>query len=95
MESIWFLSLLSSLTPPMLSGCSSVPGARRGVLLTLTLTLTLSLLKAWLRNFGYLSQASGQMSTMQSTQMLPRAISRMQSFYGLQVTGELNAATIA
>lgn len=54
----------------------------------------LSFLKAWLRNFGYLPQASGQMSTMQSTQMLPKAISRMQRFYGLEVTGELDVATV-
>lgn len=32
---------------------------------------------------------------MQSARMLPKAISRMQRFYGLEVTGELDAATIA
>uniref|UniRef100_A0A3Q3F424 Matrix metallopeptidase 15 n=1 Tax=Labrus bergylta TaxID=56723 RepID=A0A3Q3F424_9LABR len=40
-------------------------------------------IKAWLRKYGYLSQASRQMSTMQSR------------FYGLQVTGEMDPATVA
>ncbi|XP_061577290.1 matrix metalloproteinase-14-like [Cololabis saira] len=51
--------------------------------------------EAWLRQFGYLSQASRQMSTMQSAQILSKAISDMQRFYGLQVTGEMDAATAA
>ncbi|KAM6936888.1 matrix metalloproteinase-15-like [Xenentodon cancila] len=51
--------------------------------------------EAWLRQFGYLSQASRQMSTMQSAQILSKAISDMQRFYGLQVTGEMDAATTA
>lgn len=51
--------------------------------------------EAWLRQFGYLSQASRQMSTMQSAQILSKAISDMQRFYGLQVTGEMDAATVA
>ncbi|XP_028306310.1 matrix metalloproteinase-15-like [Gouania willdenowi] len=50
--------------------------------------------EAWLRRFGYLSQASGQMSTMQSAQILSKAISDMQQFYGLDVTGQMDAATI-
>ncbi|XP_029908832.1 matrix metalloproteinase-15-like [Myripristis murdjan] len=50
--------------------------------------------EAWLRQFGYLSQASRQMSTMQSAQILTRAISDMQRFYGLEVTGEMDAATV-
>uniref|UniRef100_A0A667Y0S0 Matrix metallopeptidase 15 n=1 Tax=Myripristis murdjan TaxID=586833 RepID=A0A667Y0S0_9TELE len=50
--------------------------------------------QAWLRQFGYLSQASRQMSTMQSAQILTRAISDMQRFYGLEVTGEMDAATV-
>lgn len=54
-----------------------------------------SLLQAWLRSFGYLPKASRQMSSMQSARMLPRAVGRMQRFYGLEVTGELDAATIA
>lgn len=52
-------------------------------------------LQAWLRNFGYLPRASGQMSTMPSTRVPHAAISRMQRFYGLEVTGELDAATVA
>lgn len=59
-----------------------------------SLPLFIVFLKAWLRNFGYLPPAGGQVSTMQSTQMLPRAISRMQRFYGLKVTGELDGATV-
>ncbi|XP_072241477.1 matrix metalloproteinase-15 [Leuresthes tenuis] len=51
--------------------------------------------EAWLRQFGYLSQASRQMSTMQSAQILSKAISDMQRVYGLEVTGEMNPATIA
>ncbi|XP_034032826.1 matrix metalloproteinase-15-like [Thalassophryne amazonica] len=51
--------------------------------------------EAWLRRFGYLSQASRQMSTMQSAQILSKAISDMQRFYGLEVTGQMDAATVA
>ncbi|XP_011474769.1 matrix metalloproteinase-15 [Oryzias latipes] len=50
--------------------------------------------EAWLRHFGYLSQVSRQMSTMQSAQILSKAISDMQRFYGLEVTGVLDTATI-
>ncbi|XP_077453500.1 matrix metalloproteinase-16-like isoform X1 [Stigmatopora argus] len=50
--------------------------------------------ETWLRQFGYLSQASRQMSTMQSAQILTQAISDMQRFYGLEVTGKADAATI-
>uniref|UniRef100_A0A3B3DV35 Matrix metallopeptidase 15a n=1 Tax=Oryzias melastigma TaxID=30732 RepID=A0A3B3DV35_ORYME len=52
-------------------------------------------LQAWLRQFGYLSQVSRQMSTMQSAQILSRAIADMQRFYGLEVTGEMDPATTA
>ncbi|XP_077953683.1 matrix metalloproteinase-15-like isoform X1 [Gasterosteus aculeatus] len=51
--------------------------------------------EAWLRQFGYLSQASGQMSTMQSAQILSKAISDMQRVYGLDVTGQMDPATVA
>nr|XP_019934604.1 PREDICTED: matrix metalloproteinase-16-like [Paralichthys olivaceus] len=51
--------------------------------------------EAWLRKFGYLSQASRQMSTMQSAQILSKAISDMQRFYGLEVTGEMDPGTVA
>lgn len=50
--------------------------------------------EAWLRRFGYLSQASGQMSTMHSAQILSKAIGDMQRFYGLDVTGEMDPATV-
>ncbi|XP_068168686.1 matrix metalloproteinase-15 [Antennarius striatus] len=50
--------------------------------------------EAWLRKFGYLSQASRQMSTMQSARILSNAISDMQRFYGLEVTGEMDPATV-
>lgn len=50
--------------------------------------------ETWLRQYGYLSQASRQMSTMQSSQILSKAISDMQRFYGLEVTGEMNPATV-
>lgn len=55
---------------------------------------SLSPQQAWLRKFGYLSQASRQMSTMQSAQILSKAISDMQRFYGLEVTGEMDPATV-
>ncbi|KAM9568060.1 matrix metalloproteinase-15-like isoform 1-T1 [Salvelinus alpinus] len=50
--------------------------------------------ESWLRRFGYLSQASRQMSTMQSSQILSNAVSDMQRFYGLEVTGEMDQATL-
>uniref|UniRef100_A0A8C2K877 Matrix metallopeptidase 15a n=1 Tax=Cyprinus carpio TaxID=7962 RepID=A0A8C2K877_CYPCA len=49
---------------------------------------------SWLRTYGYLSQASRQMSTMQSAQILSSAIKDMQRFYGLEVTGHMDLATI-
>ncbi|KAL4630314.1 hypothetical protein GN956_G16128 [Arapaima gigas] len=49
--------------------------------------------ESWLRMYGYLPQASRQMSTMRSAQILSNAISDMQRFYGLTVTGELDLAT--
>uniref|UniRef100_A0A4W5KHX4 Matrix metalloproteinase-14 n=1 Tax=Hucho hucho TaxID=62062 RepID=A0A4W5KHX4_9TELE len=51
-------------------------------------------ISSWLRSFGYLSQASRQMSTMQSSQILSNAVSDMQRFYGLEVTGEMDDATL-
>uniref|UniRef100_A0A3Q1FZ28 Matrix metallopeptidase 15a n=1 Tax=Acanthochromis polyacanthus TaxID=80966 RepID=A0A3Q1FZ28_9TELE len=59
------------------------------------LVIPLPELTSWLRKFGYLSQVSRQMSTMQSAQILSKAISDMQRFYGLEVTGEMDAATVA
>lgn len=44
--------------------------------------------------YGYLSQASRQMSTMQSSQMLSSAVKDMQRFYGLEVTGQMDTATM-
>lgn len=43
--------------------------------------------------YGYLSQASRQMS-MQSAQILSSAVKDMQRFYGLEVTGQMDAATV-
>lgn len=50
--------------------------------------------ETWLRKYGYLSQASRQMSTMQSAQILSKAIGDMQRYYGLEVTGEMDPATV-
>lgn len=50
--------------------------------------------QAWLRKFGYLPQANMQVSTMQPTQLLSTAISDMQRFYGLEVTGNMDQATV-
>ncbi|KAM4721653.1 matrix metalloproteinase-15 [Rhinophrynus dorsalis] len=49
--------------------------------------------EAWLRLYGYLPQASRQMSTLRSAQILSSAISEMQTFYGIPVTGELDQNT--
>lgn len=51
-------------------------------------------LQSWLRRYGYLPQASRQMSTMRSAQILSNAISDMQRFYGLEVTGHMDPETI-
>uniref|UniRef100_A0A3Q1HTM5 Peptidase metallopeptidase domain-containing protein n=1 Tax=Anabas testudineus TaxID=64144 RepID=A0A3Q1HTM5_ANATE len=51
--------------------------------------------EAWLRRYGYLPQASRQMSTMRSAQILSSAISDMQRFYGLEVTGQMDPQTIS
>lgn len=50
--------------------------------------------ESWLRMYGYLSQASRQMSTMQSAQILSSAIKDMQRFYGLEVTGHMDLVTL-
>lgn len=82
------------------------PHPRASVIITSLLTLALSCAEGqvpeegefnaetWLRQYGYLSQASRQMSTMQSSQILSKAIGDMQAFYGLEVTGEMNPATV-
>lgn len=49
--------------------------------------------EAWLRLYGYLPPASRQMSTLRSAQILSSAISEMQQFYGIPVTGELDQST--
>ncbi|KAK6480105.1 matrix metalloproteinase-15-like [Huso huso] len=49
--------------------------------------------ESWLRMYGYLPQASKQMSTMRSAQILSNAIADMQRFYGLKVTGEMDDET--
>lgn len=51
--------------------------------------------EAWLRMYGYLPQASRQMSTMRSAQILSNAISDMQRFYGLEVTGQMDPQTVS
>ncbi|TRY54546.1 hypothetical protein DNTS_033410 [Danionella cerebrum] len=50
--------------------------------------------ETWLRTYGYLSQESRQMSTMQSSKILSSAIKDMQRFYGLQETGYMDANTL-
>lgn len=50
--------------------------------------------ESWLRMYGYLPQASRQMSTMRSAQILSSAISDMQRFYGLEVSGVMDSGTI-
>lgn len=56
--------------------------------------LSVFLSQSWLRQYGYLPQASKQMSTMRSAQILLNAISDMQRFYGLEITGVMDHGTI-
>uniref|UniRef100_A0A8B9SUV6 Matrix metallopeptidase 15 n=1 Tax=Anas platyrhynchos TaxID=8839 RepID=A0A8B9SUV6_ANAPL len=49
--------------------------------------------QAWLRLYGYLPQSSRQMSTMRSAQIFSAALSEMQKFYGIPVTGVLDEET--
>uniref|UniRef100_A0A669QRF2 Matrix metallopeptidase 15 n=1 Tax=Phasianus colchicus TaxID=9054 RepID=A0A669QRF2_PHACC len=49
--------------------------------------------RAWLRLYGYLPPGSRQMSTMRSAQILSSALSEMQKFYGIPVTGVLDEET--
>nr|XP_008122839.1 PREDICTED: matrix metalloproteinase-15 [Anolis carolinensis] len=51
--------------------------------------------EAWLRFYGYLPPSSPQMSTLRSAQTLSAAISEMQGFYGIPVTGLLDHETAA
>jgi hypothetical protein len=44
--------------------------------------------------YGYLPQASRQMSTMRSAHILSNAVSDMQRFYGLAVTGAMDHGTV-
>ncbi|KAK6294732.1 hypothetical protein J4Q44_G00355620 [Coregonus suidteri] len=50
--------------------------------------------ESWLRMYGYLPQASRQMSTMRSAHILSNAVSDMQRFYGLEVTGAMDQGTV-
>ena len=52
-------------------------------------------LQKWLSRFGYLPKASAEFSTLFSAEMLSEAISEMQRFYNLEVTGQLDQQTIA
>uniref|UniRef100_A0AAY4DU76 Peptidase metallopeptidase domain-containing protein n=1 Tax=Denticeps clupeoides TaxID=299321 RepID=A0AAY4DU76_9TELE len=76
----------------------SLPAAQVSVLLRMCRTVRfgrdLNIYGSWLRTYGYLSQASRQMSTMQSAHILSNAIKDMQIFYGLEVTGEMDQDTI-
>uniref|UniRef100_A0A4W5LHQ4 Matrix metallopeptidase 15 n=1 Tax=Hucho hucho TaxID=62062 RepID=A0A4W5LHQ4_9TELE len=65
----------------------------RSLILCLCVCMGLGV-QSWLRRFGYLSQASRQMSTMQSSQILSNAVSDMQRFNGLEVTGAMDPATL-
>ncbi|XP_015224061.2 matrix metalloproteinase-15 [Lepisosteus oculatus] len=49
--------------------------------------------ESWLRMYGYLPQASREMSTMRSAQIFSNAVADMQRFYGLTVSGVLDQET--
>lgn len=51
--------------------------------------------QAWLRLYGYLPQPSRHMSTMRSAQTFSAALTEMQKFYGITVTGVLDEETKA
>ncbi|KAL8194552.1 UNVERIFIED_CONTAM: hypothetical protein K2H54_024621 [Gekko kuhli] len=51
--------------------------------------------EAWLQSYGYLPPSTRQMSTLRSAQILSSAVSEMQSFYGIAVTGILDEETKA
>ncbi|XP_028595233.2 matrix metalloproteinase-15 [Podarcis muralis] len=51
--------------------------------------------EGWLQFYGYLPQSNRQMSTLRSAQTLSSALSEMQSFYGIPVTGVLDEETKA
>ncbi|XP_060110460.1 matrix metalloproteinase-15 [Heteronotia binoei] len=51
--------------------------------------------EAWLQSYGYLPPSTRQMSTLRSAQILSSAVSEMQSFYGITVTGVLDKETKA
>lgn len=50
--------------------------------------------ESWLRMYGYLPQASRQMSTLRTAQILSDAVADMQRFYGLTVTGTMDPGTL-
>lgn len=52
-------------------------------------------LQNWLRLYGYLPQPNRHMSTLRSAQILASALSEMQRFYGIPVTGVLDEETKA
>lgn len=84
-----------------MDSCCVIPSSPHYLVVVVSIHCSLSnficvccFLKSWLRTYGYLSQASRQMSTMQSAQILSSAIKDMQRFYGLEVTGHMDLATL-
>lgn len=54
----------------------------------------LSVFQSWLKSYGYLLPYDARASALHSGKALQSAVSTMQQFYGIPVTGVLDQTTI-